>query len=349
MADGVGDNERQIVIQRMPTLAFLAKGERLGSIAFEHETFFSFFLAHRFAERLLGPGQPVAQLMARAVLPDELPAITIRVLTEQGVLPDRQRFFKTLSTLLPVGGAKVAQAQENAGRFAEAILKRHSASEVSEDLKLSNIVFPGGDLAGVTLRNCDLASVEFRRTDLSQTKFLTCTCSNFVLIEVLVDREATRLEVSGLDPNASVLGLRVRGKDELTTVYDPEEIKDVLISVGAVPAGRATEMEVASIPDHIRELVERLVRAYGRSNPVCADDPFLTAIFKDSQWRKVEKCLLSSGVVTEESRATSGSTPKRFFRRQVLPAVLMAGRSKDAEVPETVRRFWACLEASTKK
>lgn len=343
LTEGVGEGARQIVIQRMPTLAFLSIGERLGSIGFEHETFFSYFLAHRFAERLVGSGQAVAQLMARAVLPDDLPNITIRILAEDGMLPDNRDILKVLSTPLSGTGTRAAQAQENAGRFATAILKRAVAPKENEGLELANMVFPGGDLHGVVLKSSKFSSVEFRRTDLSQTQFLTCAGSNLLLIEVLVNREATRLEVSGLDPNNQVLGLRVVEKDALGSVYDPKMIEAILVDVGAIPQGSSVQVRGAEVPDSVVGLVERLVRAYGRSNPVCVDDPFLAPIFQDFHWRKVERCLLTSGVATEEARSTSGAS-KRFLRRQVLPAVLMAGRNKDADVPESVRKFWDCLE-----
>ena len=49
--DQVSDAARQTTAKRMPTLAFLASGEKHASIQFEHEIFFFNFLAQAMANQ----------------------------------------------------------------------------------------------------------------------------------------------------------------------------------------------------------------------------------------------------------------------------------------------------------
>jgi len=84
------------------------------------------------------------------------------------------------------------------------------------------------------------------------------------------------------------------------------------------------------------------MRAYGRANPVCEEDPRHKKVFSDRNWPAVRDLLLRHGIVTAEKRPTKGR-PKRFLRRQFLPAEIMAGLREGASTPLDIRKFWQDL------
>lgn len=96
VTESIDEAAQRVVIDRMPDLAFLMPSDRPGSIAFEHETFFGFFLAHAFARALGGEGITPSALLSRSVLPAEVADTTSRLLFEQGHNRPAGAIVKTL-------------------------------------------------------------------------------------------------------------------------------------------------------------------------------------------------------------------------------------------------------------
>ena len=89
-------------------------------------------------------------------------------------------------------------------------------------------------------------------------------------------------------------------------------------------------------------LLEHLMRAYRRSNPVCKGDPNLKAIFADPDWLTVERLLVEHGILEREQRSTSGKR-KEFLRRRFRPDQIMPGLSEEIAAPPRIRAFWRAL------
>lgn len=155
----------------------------------------------------------------------------------------------------------------------------------------------------------------------------------------------TRLELSGLLVANEVIGLRILDGNSVRTLFDPHEIQDALVTIGAAAPLAPTQRLTRNVKREQFDMVEKLVRAYNRSNPVCISDDYLQNIFGDPSWPKIQRLLVSSGVVSEETRATKGAA-KVFLRRQVLPEEIMAGARVDGKVPEQVKKFWDDLEVA---
>jgi hypothetical protein len=180
--------------------------------------------------------------------------------------------------------------------------------------------------------------------DLSSTRFVQCRADGILLSEVIVDPQRTRLELEGLDAPNQVIGLRVRDRGLIRGLYDPNEVQAVLVSCGALPPPVAeAESDVRSVSASYSSLLEKLAKAYRRTNPVCTADDNLRNLFLDPHWEKLERLLVRHGIVTRESRRTSGR-PKTFLRRQFLPEQVMAGAHRGANVPPEIRAFWEDLE-----
>jgi hypothetical protein len=78
VTEGVPESSQRIVIERMSQLALLSRGEQSGGTAFEHEMFFSFFLAQVFGQAILSGGDSVRLMLSRSVLPVEVASGAVR-------------------------------------------------------------------------------------------------------------------------------------------------------------------------------------------------------------------------------------------------------------------------------
>ncbi len=203
------------------------------------------------------------------------------------------------------------------------------------------MVFPGSHLRNVTLSRCTLIDVTLRRTDLTATQFIECNARDVRLYEPMVSRESTRLELKGLGVD-DVAGIRVPGSQDAN--YDPAFIADTLRSCG-VPLTGDSDPRGPTVPKADLRVMERLVRAYRRTNLVCLQDGNLSSLFSDRHWSRIRKRLVEHGIVKVEDRATSGR-PKQFLRSRFLPGQIMAGRVGRPDTDPRIRAFWEALAAS---
>lgn len=347
LTEGLSEATQRVVIERMPTLAFMVVGDRSGGVAFEHEMFFSYFLAQVFQETLVRDTTAVRMLLSRSVLPVEVASSAVAAIDREASLSDESRaqwFLDRLAQAAQVETSRSSQVKENAGLVAATILKQAAKGGVLDGLKLSSVVIPGGDLDGVDLRDGHIERVEFRRVDLTRTRFLNCQARALLLTEIVVNPHYTRLELAGLDAPSQILGLRVREAGLARGIYDPTELRQVLVQCGAAtPLSSTSQSTLRTVPERYERLLERLARSYRRMNPVCTGDDTLRSLFRDESWQVLETLLVRNRVVTREHRATKGQ-PKVFLRRQFLPEELMAGADRAAPVAPEIRGFWDDLE-----
>lgn len=334
------ENTQRVVMERMPQMAFLMPGEKSGGIAFEHEIFFSFFLAQVFARKLVSNVGTTAMLLSRSVLP---PDVAVVAFDQMVISAGRDRdevlveLLDVLSRAASIQSPRNVQIRENAGRTALAAIA--GTGKVS-GCSLSNLVFPGGSFGPTYMSEVSFSNVEMRRVDLSRTRIVKSGGQSVLFSECIVDPEVTRIEIRGIDPRAAFVGLSIRGADgSQRTEFDPEEIEDTLIRIGAQPGRGEAGRDVLSVDPETLAVLDRLVRAYMRSNPICLSDDNLRSLFRHSRWPAVEEALLRHGLITEEHRATGGR-PKRFLRRQFLPEQLLAARDLGADASSALRTFW---------
>lgn len=352
VTEGVGEGVQRVVVERMPQLAFLNPGERSGGVAFEHEMFFSYFLAQVFQEKLLADTAAVRVLLSRSVLPVEVALTAVSAINREHPLSDKETAQSLLDRLAQAGRLetpRASQVRENAGLVAATVLKQATKSGRLEGVRLWGVVIPGGDLSGVELYRGLFEHVELRRVDLTRTRFVNCEARDVLFAEILVDRQHTRLEFSGLDAPSQIIGLKLREGGLARGVYDPTQLRQILVQCGAMTqASEADSSTLRTVPARLNHLLEKLARAYRRSNPVCTGDDSQRALFRDPEWPVLEDLLVRNGVVTRERRATSGQ-PKVFLRRQFLPDELVAGADRAALVAPEIRAFWDGLEAETER
>ncbi|WP_242107127.1 NACHT domain-containing protein [Luteimonas aquatica] len=339
----LSSSDQHVVMERMPTMAFLQVGESYGAVAFEHELFFSQFLANRFAKKISSSAQGLSLLLGRSVMPDSLAHGVAAKLHEMVVAGE-----VTVSSLVAILCAasaefspKQGQVKENAGRIVAALLARLEVP--CESINIRDVVFPGSSMRGIQFSACTFSDVEFRRADFSNLKFIGCCGDRLVFESVLVDG-CTVLELVGQVDVSSFNGLRVASADGgIVQLFDPTKVRGELNARG-FPAAKASDPSaVRNVSDDVVRLVDRLARAYTRCNPVCVQDRTFAGIFDDVRWGGVERVAIDSGVVRSETRSAHGPR-RKFLRRTVTPAELMSGFDTRENVNASVRAFWEGLE-----
>ena len=334
--EGLSENTKAAIIERIPTLAFLARGSdpvsHTGS--FEHELFFFYFLGKAIASRFTSTEGDMRIVLSRSALPEDVAdRIAIELGTEEA--NGQERLQGLLDRLIAAGQTewlRTTQVRENAGLIVMALFRSYRQME---GYKLCSVIFPGSHLSGVSLIRCSLVDVVVRRSDLSSTQFLDCQAQNVLFLEPLVRPEVTRLELNGLKVE-QVTGIHVLG---LETNYDPSFVTKTLIECGtSIPTDRDSSPGVC-IPHKYIALLQRLMLAFRRTNPVYLDNQKVAAIIKDPDWGTLENLLVAHDLVKKEWRHPSGR-PTQVLRRQFLPEKLMVGLNESMPVNKQIRAFW---------
>jgi len=345
VVEGVEESIQSIVIERMPTLAFLSPGERAGSVGFEHELFFSYFLSQVFSREICRYGSSVELLLSRSILPSDVAHITIRQISTKLCLGNMENLITILEKLAQAGskeGLRTSQIRENAGRIVlEALLYTYESAGSIVGIALKNLIFPGGTFQAL-FENITIDNVIFRRTDLSRTIIKQSKAKNVLFQEITVDPNYTKIELSGLDATSQVYGLRLWEDGIHKTIYDPKEVAEVLASCGAISINEA-DIPIYKVNNVQKKLIEKLLRSYRKANPICKADENLRSLFTNPEWQSIETILLEHRIVTLETKQTGGKN-KEFLRRQFLPEQIMAGMRKDSTAPRQIKNFWAALE-----
>ncbi len=345
---GLPDTAKQVIVERLPAMAFLGRGNApsaRGGIAFEHELFFFFFLARTIAARLAADAD-LRVILSRSALPEEV-ADRVAQETAASDAPAAgnrlQERLDRLSKAAEQESRRTAQVRENAGLLAMALLREQVRRDPDaiQGCTIRSVVFPGSNLKNVTLSQCLLIDVVMRRTDLTLTRFVACEARGVQLYEPRVSLESTRLELTGLGMD-DLTGIRVVDDDDTTdTNYDPSFITATLQSCGA-PITDDSGPKGPAVPDAELALVERLMRAYHRTALVCVQDDTLSSLFSDPRWDGLQRQLVEHGIMKLEERATRGQR-KKFLRPRFLPKQIMAGRVGRPDTDPKIRSFWEAL------
>ena len=347
------DATRQIIVERIPALAFLGRGESPNTrsgIAFEHELFFFYFLARSIAPEFQSDTTDIRIILSRSALPEfvadrvALELMSMVPVEERAESNALQGWLDRLAAASASEWRRGTQVRENAGLLVMALLREYAGIEGNrvDAHTIRATAFPGSHLRNVTFVNCSLVDMEIRRTDLSDTIFLDCDAQNVHFFEPMVDPRTTRLQLKGLKVDG-VSGIRVRSGDETVTSYDPSYIGTTLKDCGA-PISVSGEAKGFNVSQDDIALLERLMRAYHRANPVCVEDDNLKNLFENPRWKRLQSLLDKHQVVTIESRP-AGGRPKRFLRRQFRPEQIMSGLANRVGTDKKIRAFWEDLES----
>ncbi|MEU2662677.1 ATP-binding protein [Micromonospora sp. NPDC007220] len=321
------------VVERLPSAALLSPGTLPGSLAFEHDIFYSYFLADPIADTwAANDPSALGRLLRRGRLPEEAAALAGRRARDGSM----QTRIDCLSSSLKYAHGDVEQVRRNAGNLAASIV----AGLRCERLSFRGLVMGDVRLAGTELQESTFVDCRFVGTDLSGVRFVQCTASNLTFDRPLVEPSSTTLDFAGLAVDDFYgIGIRVAGGERW--LYSPREMRSALEACGLPAAG--TPAETRRVRSEIIDLVDRLCRIFSKTNTVTeTDGNGMPSIVGNSQWMRVRSAFLASGILSEEVKSAGGQ--KLFLKRHARPQDIMAGVDPRAVVPVMVQEFWSLLE-----
>ena len=126
---GLPDAAGQVIVERLPAMAFLGRGDApsaRGGIAFEHELFFFYFLAKTIAARLRAEGADLRVALGRSALPEEVADRVAQETAESDAPATSKRLQERLDRLSKAAqqeSRRAAQVHENAGLLTMALVR----------------------------------------------------------------------------------------------------------------------------------------------------------------------------------------------------------------------------------
>lgn len=329
---GIAENFLEEIVERLPYAALLTLGSSPGAVAFEHEIFYSYFLADPVAVMWnTRDGRALSRLLRRGRLPEEAASLVAGRIDKgdiQGLLDSLYAAMNSLEV-------DREQVRRNAGNLAAAVLHNAKAS----DLHIKSLVFGDMPFGQCVLQGSTFTSCSFTGTDLSSTKFVSCSGQDATFDRVVVDSSTTVLDISGVGIE-NFFGLTTREGGGERLIFVPLQIVEVLSQCGLPAAGRETSYP--PVDSQVVALLDRLCRLFLKTNAITEDDDnAMVPIARSELWPGIRKALLDSGVVSLQTKSASGR--KIFLRRHARPQDIMAGADARAEVPANVRSFWRIL------
>lgn len=330
---GVSGEAFDIVTGRLAFLALLAVGRRRDLVEFEHELFFGHFLSGKLAADLmeLAPVS-VRTKLSRAALDSDTAAEMSRELLRDGA----KAAPSVLERLSEVAGGRhprQTQVRMNCGAIAAAYLR--AAGSILEPVSVRWMTFAGVDMAGVDLRNAEFENVEMYNVDL-RGAVVRGRAANLTIREPSWTPGATTIDLSGFDPIRDLVGVRLVAPEAVRTVHNPREYLP-LLGLG----GSEEEVDGAlrwRVGEKRLHVVERLCHAFERMNPVGSKHEYYQDVFASSDWKKVRRAMLDTGLIREDQRGVSGPS-QEFFRKHFDPQELLAGLAVAPSDPR-VDEFW---------
>ena len=192
---------------------------------------------------------------------------------------------------------------------------------------------------------CTSVAVTARHPGMAdEARFEDCEGREVLFIEPFLNPETTRLNMTGID-SSHFVGVRV---PDGATVYNPSFVADRLRECGAPVSGRGMVAREPGVPPGYVQVLERLMAAYRRANPVCADDDRLGKIFSAPEWGTLENLLIKHKLIVKET-GHPGGAPITLFRRRFIAEQLMSGLNGDLSGDRRVDGFWRALAAEARE
>ncbi|MET8655006.1 NACHT domain-containing protein [Nocardia aurea] len=326
-----GDILREVV-ERLPYGAILSQGTLPGGVAFEHDIYYSYFLAEPVARTWMQADvRSLTQLLRRGRLPEEAAAMAGRRLRGR----EAQPLLTVLSNSTARANGDTEQVKRNAGALAAGFLN----GIPNHGLRLSNLIFGDVSMNGLEIYDSTFSRCQFNGTDLSGAKVVRCHADGVQMDRVIVDPLNTELDIELLQID-DFYGLGLKTEFGERWIFSPVELTEVLEAC-SLPAAKRKQATRDVHPDVV-DIIDRLCRLYVKANAIAETDTGMFRIVSDPRWKSVRGALLSAGVLSIETKAASGN--KVFLRRNDRPQEIMLGMRADGQVSDSVRKLWDLLE-----
>ena len=325
------DAETQLsLIDRAPYTAMLKSGSTSGSVAFEHDVYFAYFLSRPIVSVLRdGRELEVRRALRRTQMTVEAAEFAGQVLGDRGV-----GMISALCEAASVESPWQATSRRNAGYLTAAILRNCGPQQ---GLNLRSLDFLDCDLRLVRLTALDIRNCTLVGCDLTAS-VLQGKASLVAFERCQIDRSTTRLQLSGVDlSNFRVLVEYDNSSRKI--LYDPEQISAALRDC-KLPAAR-DRSSLYQIAPALAEAIRQAAFVFGRTNLFTEADKDVRRLAESNAWPAVRQSLIDTDLLRTELRGASGR--KAFLKVKVAPADLLAGQDRTAVVPQAVREFWSSV------
>jgi hypothetical protein len=332
--EGLDKEAQRAITERGPYAALLRSGQAPGSVMFEHDVYYSYFLA--------GPLVDVARQHDELRLRQALRRGRLPV--EAGLLAGG-RLSKELDEVLPVLlrvcerlDLHTEQVRQNVGSVIVGLL----AGGEHDGLQLRLVTFADCPLSRIHLTNVHLENCSFAGADLRGFVVRESTAEGLLFEKVVLDPNSTVLDLTGvgIQDFIGITVLESHGKSR--QYYSPTEVRRVLEQCALPAAQRLPALRRVS--QDVVEALNTLCWAYLHTNIVSEEDDAsaVQRLVRLSIWPELRNALLDSGVLIRETRSASGR--KTFLRIRAWIGDILSGLNADAQVPDNVAHLWHLLE-----
>lgn len=330
-----------VIVERAPSNAFLARRGNGGRplLGFEHEVFYSYFIANRLQAVLAAGGPDLREFLSRATLPD---SVIDEALAAQTWGAERIRIC-----IQEIGEALVestigAVARENAGKIVRALIE--GRKDLLPNLRFRRLVLKQSTLRNTVLVNPQFENCYFEELDLTGSSWTRPSFVNTTFNFPIIDPQTTRLEGAKFNLRDQIYGLFVYGKSGRERIHNPTLMAKALESVGAAVDGYepSPPHEYSEAVKKRIELLDRFLRYAQRTFYVSREEPRLRQIFGAHEWEKVSQLLYHHGIVEDIVIQKSG--PKQdLMKLRFHPDIIRDGEEPSAACPKEVAAFWRTL------
>lgn len=333
----------RILLERITTMAFFRKGSAGNKFAFEHEMFLEFFLAEIAIKKLEETADQIKVFCSRGLMEHDIFQEIERQLIFQEDGNRILSYIENVTNIAIPSRNPSTVLPENLGQLFASLSRSAERRECDiEGFAVRGLIFKGTSFHGVSISSTKFTDCQFFDADFVGVSLKDCIFHNSFLFRTRVKVGETLLDVDGLSPAKSVQGIVVLENGAEKEYFRAPDILPVLVSLGVKGLDVEEHRDEVAVSEDVEELVDKLVAAYRKANPICKGDDYLRQIFGHPQWNEVEGLLKKHDLVTEEYRNTSGKKVA-FLRRQFLPDQLLSAISSSSAAPRELKRFWKDL------
>lgn len=324
-----GDSSKQLVTKITSYAGFrtLRRGGEQ-RFQFEHEVYFDHFLAEALRGRI-DRADALGSFLDGGLLPEEV----IRSVVQPRNVSQWLRLLDGFGR----AGALQENRRRNAGTLAANCFRvaRDIKGIAVNSCRFVNTSFGEASFDSVAFNECQLVGVHLERAT-----FRNCLVSNS-LVESMVVSGNGHLGIRGLVPGENLFCVVdvATGQE----IFSPGGMKKLLQRAGALGVEEdVIQVTYSARAERMLDLLQRVAQKYRQSNLLCLEDASLFRLSQDPDWPLLQRLLLDCGIVSEETRDTSGS--KKAFLRYKAPLGDLMRLERDPNLPTgPTGDFWRAL------
>ena len=313
-------------------------------LCFEHEVFYSYFLADKLGQCLKDGSEDLRRFLERSVLDDMVVRQAVRIKGMDSV--SRATVIESVCDVLRPG-LMHAVARENGGRIVAALLAMGGRLQPTGTLR--NLDFRQEGLGSIVLDQprfyrCSFREVDFTQAQMQSPEFEECTLSS-----PSVSMANTRFKHASDNLAAQVHGIVVKaGDDEFLTdehFFAPESVRAILAKLGADIGANVAAPRYTSVQKERIDLLARFLHKMDRRFYVSETDLEKFSTTRAEQWTKLRQLLEKHGLLTKQSVQKAGPH-EPLLHLSHPPRIIRAGEDTRDQSRPDVTAFWGELLSS---